>query len=754
MKDVQNFQNKLNNSLMKVKEKQINQLNNCSKCSKKEDLQRQASSSHINDQDGSSDYDRIRSKYKDQSCQTDTVEARTHDTSENVEQEINGNEKNTDIQFWNRLVNGKNAEIYKLHQKIANLDSKAKKVDNSVLEVKAQLSRKCREKSDLEKDFRKYRENKRELDTKVHNLERDVKELEVQLSKKREENNLLNKDLRKYKDYSYEVISAKDKKITNLITKEKNLNKEVGDIKVELSKKVEDLKVELSKYKKDNTEILLQKDERIVKLTTNAKELEKNYMVLKAELSKQNEGKKLKDVENLKVELSKKREEIVLLEMNFNKHEEQKNRIISEKDETISNLNAKVRDLEEKIQELKIQLSNRNEEKSLCEKDFLCHKDRMAKIISEKVLKISDLGMKAENLEKDLVTLKVQLTQKCEEKILIEQNFENYKDYSIKTISEKDQKIKNLDIEQEILDKKIKELEQEIMDYKKRTTEETSEKDWKIVTLALEAKNLRTDIEELKVQLSEKCKEIVIIEQDFKKYKDCREKEISVKDLEIKNLGIKVTKLDNDITELHSQFSKLQHDFKKYKKHTNEEISEKDQKIENLDIISKNLDKEKILLKKDLKKYKELTDEIISKYKMKNENTLADMNDKMKRYREVFCLMKDSIAGMAAMHEDTSDKLMEAVNNSCQASKVVGKDLVCRFQELEKVVTSISQDKMDTFPILSVKKDIFKSETTDAWQALNCQLERSSNDGAESVESLGETCGKEKTKNLKRKFSD
>jgi len=136
-----------------------------------------------------------------------------------------------------------------------------------------------------------------------------------------------------------------------LITKEKNLNKEVGDIKVELSKEVEELKVELSKYKKDNTEILLQKDERIVKLTTNANELEKNYTVLKAELSKQNEEKKLKDVENLKVELSKKSEEIVLLEMNFNKHEEQKNRIISEKDETISNLNAKVRDLEEKIQE-------------------------------------------------------------------------------------------------------------------------------------------------------------------------------------------------------------------------------------------------------------------------------------------------------------------------------------------------------------------------------------------------------------------
>merc|ERR1712179_734457 len=195
----------------------------------------------------------------------------THDTSENVEQEINGNEKNTDIQFWNRLVNGKNSEIYKLHQKIANLDSKAKNVDNSVAEVKAQLSRKCREKNDLEKDFTKYRENKRQLDTKVHNLERDVKDLEVQLSKKREENNLLNKDLRKYKDYSYEVISAKDKKITNLITKEKNLNKEVGDIKVELSKEVEELKVELLKYKKDNTEILLQKDERIVKLTTNAK---------------------------------------------------------------------------------------------------------------------------------------------------------------------------------------------------------------------------------------------------------------------------------------------------------------------------------------------------------------------------------------------------------------------------------------------------------------------------------------------------
>merc|ERR1711942_94355 len=155
-----------------------------------------------------------------------------------------------------------------------------------------------------------------------------------------------------------------------------------------------------------------------------------------------------------------------------------------------------------------------------------------------------------------------------------------------------------------------------------------------------------------------------------------------------------------------TQFTKLQHDFKKYKKHTQEEISEKDQKIVNLDIVSKNLEKEKIISKKDFQKYKHLTDEIISKYKIKNEKTLSDMNNKIKMHREFFCLMKDSITGLAAMQEDTSDKLIVAVENTSQASKVVEDDLVCRFQELEKVVARMSQDKKDATPKISIKKDI------------------------------------------------
>ena len=133
------------------------------------------------------------------------------------------------------------------------------------------------------------------------------------------------------------------------------------------------------------------------------------------------------------------------------------------------------------------------------------------------------------------------------------------------------------------------------------------------------------------------------------------------------------------------------------------------------------------------------------------------MNNKIKMHREFFCLMKDSITGLAAMQEDTSDKLIEAVENTSQASKVVEDDLVCRFQELEKVVARMSQVKKDATPKLSIKKDIFRIGTLDAWEALkNCQTDGSSDNVVQFVGSSdsNETCAREKRISLKRKCSN
>ena len=72
--------------------------------------------------------------------------------------------------------------------------------------------------------------------------------------------------------------------------------------------------------------------------------------------------------------------------------------------------------------------------------------------------------------------------------------------------------------------------------------------------------------------------------------------------------------------------------------------------------------------------------------------------------------------------EDTFDKLIENMENT--TIKMVEKELVFRFQDLEEVVIRITQDQEDSIPKLRVKEDIFKTETINAWEALqSCQSE-------------------------------
>ena len=73
-----------------------------------------------------------------------------------------------------------------------------------------------------------------------------------------------------------------------------------------------------------------------------------------------------------------------------------------------------------------------------------------------------------------------------------------------------------------------------------------------------------------------------------------------------------------------------------------------------------------------------------SRTKLAHEKTISDMKKQVTRYQEIICLMKDSLAGLAAMHEDTSDKLIEAVKNTAIASQVVVGDVKTQFQRFEK----------------------------------------------------------------------
>ena len=512
----------------------------------------------------------------EQACQTDVVKDDAIKDSEIEELKRNIQEK-ISIKVVN-LVKEKDHEMCKLHKKIASLLTQSKDLVNKADELEFQLSEKCKEKSVLERDFKNYRESKIEIisekdrkiatmNSKIKNLEKNVKEYEVDLSKKCKENNILKKDFKEYKEYSNNIISSKDIEVANLVTKVRKLNEAVKE---------------------------------------------------------------------LHVETSKKRKEKALIEKEFNEHKDHNDRKISEKDQKIDNMKGRAKNRDKVIEELSSQVSKICKEKTALEHDLKAFENKSSQIISEKENEIENLETKSKNLVDCIYELTVKVTIMCEEKSLLEQEFKKYKEYSIEAISNKEQKIsdlgmkaKKLDIKIEALNIQFSKLEQEYVNHKEISDRVISEKDQKIANLVMQANHLDRDDAKLKVQLSMKCKE-------------------------------------------------------------------------------------KTLLKQDLEKYKELSDEIISKYKAKNEKILADMNQKSRRQSEIFCLMKESITDMAAMHKDTWNQLEDNDKN-----KKVGNEVGCRLQELESFVTVLTRDENSDIPRINIKKDIFKNETFFASEVLD-----------------------------------
>jgi len=174
----------------------------------------------------------------------------------------------------------------------------------------------------------------------------------------------------------------------------------------------------------------------------------------------------------------------------------------------------------------------------------------------------------------------------------------------------------------------------------------------------------------------------------------CKEK-LEEKNSEIYLLHEKIARLDSKV--------KLKHDLEKRVDHFKDLLFK--QCKENLDIkhsldifkessketISER-DKEIFCLEKELKSTKADSETVMeeverySKERLSYEKTIADMKIKFGRYKEILELMKDSLSGLAAMNEDTSNNLIEAVKNTARASKLVNEDVRKRFKDLEKDV--------------------------------------------------------------------
>ena len=152
----------------------------------------------------------------------------------------------------------------------------------------------------------------------------------------------------------------------------------------------------------------------------------------------------------------------------------------------------------------------------------------------------------------------------------------------------------------------------------------------------------------------------------------------------VKKLEIEVEDLKDHLFRKCKENSNIKHYFENYKKVSQENIGEKDNM---LGCLENELERTKADAEIIVEEFEKCTNKKIS-----FEKTIADMKMKFGRYREIIYLMKDSLSGLAALHEDTSDKLIDVVMKTAHASRVVVKNAKKQFHGLENEISSLNQD--------------------------------------------------------------
>jgi len=312
------------------------------------------------------------------------------------------------------------------------------------------------------------------------------------------------------------------------------------------------------------------------------------------------------------------------------------------KDEEIARWKVGVDDLNRKLKrELRIKSESSKKELKLVKGKDLEMK-KMAQLVESQRLvhgkEIQDLNQKLQNQINKSQSLRNREKTLMEEIKLLEAN-----------ICKKKETVQSLIKQTNMLAGEVEQMKS------RPSTDMHDEKDFeifrlhkKIATLDMKARDFEKNVDELNITLVKKCEE-------------------------------------NEAAELN---------FDKYKEQSEQMISEKENKI--------------LCLKKELETTKAdvytVVDEMerCTELKFKQEKALAAMDRKFERSKEITCLMKESLTGLAAMHGDTSEKLIEAVRNTAQASREVVYDVRQKFKDIEKEFEQVWQDQVDE---IVVKKE-------------------------------------------------
>ena len=165
---------------------------------------------------------------------------------------------------------------------------------------------------------------------------------------------------------------------------------------------------------------------------------------------------------------------------------------------------------------------------------------------------------------------------------------------------------------------------------------------------------------------------------------DKKNAEIYLLKEKLATLESKVKKLDEDIEDLKDHLLRkseenleIKHCFENYKEVSKDTITEKDKM---LTFLEKELESTKAEYVEEFEKYSK---------KMSFEKTIADMKLQFGQYRETMGIMKDSLAGLTAMHEDTSDQL---------------RNVKKQFNELENDISRLCHD-----PVLGENNKVAKN---------------------------------------------
>jgi chromosome segregation protein len=269
-----------------------------------------------------------------------------------------------------------------------------------------------------------YEEKKNKALRDLEKVENNIREAEIILSERKTYLKELKKDrdqALKYKDMSEKVNSNKATLLHIQITKKKKDNES-------LSKQMNELKIQISKYEEDITNLKKDNEEKKKEIDNINKEIEEKGEKEQVEMNRQ--------VENLKIEVTKNNSRISHLESELIKIDQREKDLIS----SLQEIKNKVNDVGEQKEQLEKRKKQLNIDKEIVNNKIKVFRERHKLDTAGDIDKdIDEIDREIDVIQKEVVLLREEQQQIIRKKDNLE--------YQINTIDDKILKVKEIEKE-------------------------------------------------------------------------------------------------------------------------------------------------------------------------------------------------------------------------------------------------------------------------------------------------------------------